>query len=193
MTSSAVGFVVAGGQSQRMGRDKALLPWGQGTLLDHSVARLREVTDDVRVLCGPEARYESHGVPVVPDAVKNHGALGGVLSALMALDRPLGLFLAVDLPAVPSALLEALVAAATGFDAVVPVSARGPEPLCAVYARTCLEPIRRRLAAGDAKMTGFWRDVRVYAWGPAEIARFGEAADLFTNLNEPGDYAMRAP
>ncbi len=55
-----------------------------------------------------------------------------------------------------------------------------------------VEPIRRRLAAGDAKMTGFWPDVRVREWGPAEIGRFGEPAELFANLNHPDDYALVA-
>jgi molybdopterin-guanine dinucleotide biosynthesis protein A len=191
MAAPVVGFVVAGGQSRRMGRDKALLPWEDRTLLDHAIARLRRVTDDVRVLCGPQARYESHGVPVVPDVVENQGALGGVLSGLLVQDRPLGLFLAVDLPGVPAGLLEALVvAAAAGFDAVVPVWSRGAEPLCAVYSTACLEPIRRRLAAGDAKMTSFWPDVRVREWGTAEMGRFGEPSDLFANLNDPDDYAL---
>jgi molybdenum cofactor guanylyltransferase len=176
-----------------MGRDKALLPWGKRTLLDHAIERLRSFTDDVRVLCGPTARYEAHGVPVIPDAVEDQGALGGVFTGLLTLGRPLGLFLAVDLPAVPAALLEAMVAAASGFDAVVPFWPRGPEPLCAVYSVACLEPIRRRLAAGDAKMTSFWPDVRVLEWGPAETGRFGDPADLFANLNGPEDYAFRKP
>jgi molybdopterin-guanine dinucleotide biosynthesis protein A len=191
--SVVVGFVVAGGQSQRMGRDKALLPWGGGTLLAHALERLRAITDDVRILCGPTPRYESHGVPVVPDAVTDQGPLGGVWSGLLTLDRPLGLFLAVDLPAVPVGLLEALVAGAAGFDAVVPVGSRGPEPLCAIYSSTCLEPIRQRLAAGEAKMTSFWPAVRVRAWGPADIAPFGEPDTLFANLNDPEDYALRRP
>lgn len=190
MSAPVVGFVVAGGESRRMGRDKALLPWRDRTLLDHAIERLRLVTHDVRVLCGPRARYESHGVPVVPDVVVNQGALGGILSGLVAQGRPLGLFLAVDLPAVSPALLEALVAAAPGFDAVVPVWSRGPEPLCAVYSGACLEPIRRRLAAGEAKMTSFWPDVRVREWGAGEIGRFGEPADLFANLNDLDDYSL---
>jgi molybdenum cofactor guanylyltransferase len=176
-----------------MGRDKALLAWGTGTLLDHAVARLRAVTDDVRILCGPITRYESQGVPVITDAGTGHGALRGVWSGLLTLERPLGLFLAVDLPAVPVALLQALATAASGFDAVVPVGPRGPEPLCAVYSSVCREPIRRRLESGDAKMTSFWPDVRVREWGPEEIAPFGEPADLFANLNEPADYAVRKP
>jgi molybdopterin-guanine dinucleotide biosynthesis protein A len=188
LRASAVGFVLAGGQSRRMGRDKALLSWGNQTLLDHAVERLHGVADDVRILCGRTLRYESHGARLITDAMADHGALGGVFSGLLALDRPLGIFLAVDLPSVPVGFLGALVAAAPGFDAVVPVWQRGPEPLCAVYSGNCLEPIRRRLAAGDAKMTSFWPDVRVREWGPAEIGGFGDPADLFANLNRPDDY-----
>jgi molybdopterin-guanine dinucleotide biosynthesis protein A len=58
---SVVGFVVAGGGSRRMGRDKALVPWAEGDLLGHALARLRAVTGDVRILCGPEPRYRDGG------------------------------------------------------------------------------------------------------------------------------------
>ena len=57
--SRTVGYVVAGGRSVRMGRDKALLPWENGTLLDHAIARLRAVCDEVRILSGPASRTRS--------------------------------------------------------------------------------------------------------------------------------------
>jgi molybdopterin-guanine dinucleotide biosynthesis protein A len=183
-----VAFVVAGGQSRRMGRDKALLPWGGATLLDHAIQRLRAVSDDVRILCGPDVRYADRGLPVVPDAARGQGALGGVLSGLLALERGVGIFLAVDLPAVPVVLLRGLVAASRGWDAVVPFSPGGPEPLCAVYALACAGPIRRRLEAGEAKMTSFWPGVRVRHLAPAELARYGNPARLFANVNDEGDY-----
>ena len=188
-----VGFVVAGGQSRRMRQDKALLPWGAATLLDHAIERLRSVSDEVRILCGPEPRYGDRGIPAVTDVVEDGGALGGVFSGLLGLDRPLGLFLAVDLPAVPVPLLEALVASAAGWDAVVPRSPGGPEPLCAVYTRACVEPIRRGLLAGNAKMTSFWPDVRVREMSPGDLARFGDPAALFANVNADDDYARLKP
>jgi molybdopterin-guanine dinucleotide biosynthesis protein A len=182
------GFVVAGGESQRMGRDKALLPWGEGTLLDHSVRRLAACCDDVRILCGREARYAERGWPLVLDRVPEAGPLGGVLSGLESLDGELGLFLGVDLPAVSVALLRHLVEQAPGHDAVVPRSPGGPEPLAAVYGRTCLPAIRSRAADGDLKMTSFWPDVRVLEVGPDELWSFGDPSGLFRNLNEPADY-----
>jgi molybdenum cofactor guanylyltransferase len=183
------GFVVAGGRSLRMGRDKALLPWGEGTLLDHALARLREVTDEVRILCGPEARYADRGAALVTDVAETGAPVIGVLSGLLALDRPLGLFLAVDLPRVPVALLRALVAEAEGFDAAVPVSPAGPEPLCAVYGTACIEPIRRALGRDDLRMTSFWSEVRVRRVQAAALEAFGEPATMFANVNTAEDYA----
>lgn len=184
---SIVGFVVAGGQSRRMGRDKALLPWGGTDLLGHALARLHAVTSDVRILCGPEPRYLDRAVPVETDRVRDIGPLAGILTGLAAaLGRP-GLFLAVDLPHVPVALLARLVERAGDCDAVVPASLRGPEPLCAVYGSACLEPLRRRATAGDFKMTSFWPEVRVHELRPSELAAFGDPATLFHNVNAPAD------
>ena len=55
-SEAIVGFVGAGGHSRRMGRDKALLRWGGGTLLDHAITRLRAVCLEVRILSGREPR-----------------------------------------------------------------------------------------------------------------------------------------
>jgi molybdopterin-guanine dinucleotide biosynthesis protein A len=182
------GFAVAGGRSQRMGSDKALLPWAGTTLLEHTLARLGVVCAEVCILSGAQIRYGDYGVPVHADVVQEAGPLGGVHAGLLNLRAPLGLFLGVDTPLIPPALLRALAAAAGGFDAVVPVMGGLPEPLCAVYRRTCLEPVQRRLEAGERKMTSFWPDVRVRTMAEDELAAFGDPAVMFRNLNTTEDY-----
>jgi len=171
-----------------MGRDKALLPWAGTTLLDHALARLREACSSVRILSGAERRYDDRGVPVDTDAVPDAGPLGGIYTGLLGMGAGAGLFLGVDLPFAPVALLRRLLDLAEGHDAVVPESPRGPEPLCAVYRSTCLGPIRRRLAAGDLKATGFWPDVDVVRAGEADLAGLGPLDEVFRNLNTPADY-----
>jgi molybdopterin-guanine dinucleotide biosynthesis protein A len=184
-----VGYVVAGGGSVRMGRDKALLPWEGATLLDHAVARLRTVCGDVRILVGPARRYENRGVPVVADRVPDAGPLAGLDAALAdAGGRPI-LFLGVDLPFVTCALLSALRASLAGADAAVPVVAGRPEPLCAAYGPGCLEAVRARLDAGERRMTSFWPDISVREVREAELAGLGDAVMLFRNLNRPEDLA----
>jgi molybdenum cofactor guanylyltransferase len=170
-----------------MGRDKALLPWGASTLLAHAVARLRAVCHETRILCGSEARYHEHGVALVTDAGTPPCPLTGIYSGLRTLEQGVGLFLAVDLPEVPAAFLSFLLAAAEGWDAAVPVHAGGDEPLCAAYATSCREPIRRRLEAGKLKMTSFWPDARVRRVKEDEIRRFGDPLHIFRNVNAPVD------
>jgi molybdopterin-guanine dinucleotide biosynthesis protein A len=72
---SVVGFVVAGGGSRRMGRDKALVPWAEGDLLGHALARLRAVTGDIRILCGPEPLCAVYG-PACLEPVRRLVAAG---------------------------------------------------------------------------------------------------------------------
>jgi len=185
----AVGFALAGGHSLRMGRDKALLPWGQETLLDHTLTRLRECCDDVRILCGPTPRYLDRGAPVEVDVVAGVGALAGVLTGLELLEDRSGLFLATDLPRVPAALLRELLDLAETYDAVVPVSPDGPQPLAAVYRGPCRAEIRRCLDRGDYRVTSFWSRVKVREVVREELAAFGDPATMFQNLNTSEDYA----
>jgi molybdopterin-guanine dinucleotide biosynthesis protein A len=170
-----------------MGRDKALLAWGETDLLGHALARLRRVTDDVRILCGPLPRYEDRGVPVIVDRHADAGPIAGVVAGLEECgDRP-GLFVAVDLPLVPVTLLAHLAGLGRSWDAVVPVSAHGPEPLCAVYAPACLQAILRRVAASEKRMTSFWTDVRVREVCPHELGAFGDPDVFWRNVNTPAD------
>jgi molybdopterin-guanine dinucleotide biosynthesis protein A len=189
----ATGFAVAGGESRRMGKDKALLPWGKTTLLDHTLQRLRLVCSEVRILSGERPRYEDRGVPVDTDVTRGAGPLGGVYTGLLRLKDGLGVFLAVDIPFVPYRLLRRLVELAGTHDAVVPLSPGGPEPLCAVYSARCLKAIAREIEAGQLKMTSFFHAVRVRGVSPEELAEFGNPEELFRNVNTIDDYSGLLP
>lgn len=171
-----------------MGRDKALLPWDGATLLDHALGRLGAVCGSVRILSGAARRYEDRGLPVETDSVPDAGPLGGIFTGLVGMGRGTGVFLGVDLPFVTVDLLRRLLELSAGHDAVVPLSARGPEPLCAVYRSACREPIRRRLAAGELKATSFWPDVDVLQAGAGHLSGLGPLDSLFRNVNTPADY-----
>jgi molybdopterin-guanine dinucleotide biosynthesis protein A len=145
-------FVLAGGQSTRMGRDKALLEFDGRPLIQNALERLRELGFDRRI-CGSRPDLQRFA-PVVADNVPGCGPLGGIEAALAASDSELNLFVPVDTPLLPGVFLRWLMARAetSGAVATVPVSAGRPEPLCAVYSHRIAEGLRQSLQAGEHKV-----------------------------------------
>lgn len=183
--------ILAGGRARRFrGADKASLVVGGTRIIERQLAALAAVTDDIRIVSDNPDRYAALGVRVIPDRIRNAGPLGGLHAALVDAARHGVMVLACDLPFVTPGLLGALaIQFGTGdeADAVVPRSARGLEPLCAVYAARCAEAARRRIEAGELEMRGFLKDIRVREVRPEQLVPFG-GASVFLNVNTPHDY-----
>ncbi len=101
------GFVLAGGRSRRMGCDKALLEVNGQPLLLRAVTLLKAHVGSVTVL-GPQGRYESLGVPVLPDRWPRQGPLGALLTGLEISANGWSVFLACDLPLLNGQFIELL-------------------------------------------------------------------------------------
>lgn len=164
------GFVIAGGQSTRMGRDKALLPVEGVPLVGRALDLLRILGLSARI-CGSRPDL-TRLTEVIPDNYPQRGPLAGIEAALAVSDTDLNLFLPVDLPLVPAAFVRWMMARAEVSHAVatIPIVGDRPQPLCAVYSRRLLEGIRRSLAEGDCKVMNGIR---------AAADLVGEAIDLF--------------
>lgn len=132
------GVILAAGKSTSMGRDKALLTLPDGsTLVSHQAALLRSIhVNDLLISARPHTDYGVPGAHRVYDAVPDAGPVAGISAALEHSTQPHVLALAVDLPRATAHFLRSLVAAASPGVGVVPATARGYEPLCAVYPNT---------------------------------------------------------
>jgi molybdopterin-guanine dinucleotide biosynthesis protein A len=174
------GFVLAGGISSRMGRDKALIELNGETLLVRAARLVGQLTGSVTVV-GPLERYSGLGFTVVPDRVQGAGPLGGIDTALGRRQAQWNLILACDLPAVETGLLGELIRRACGSsaDCIIPRSDR-PEPLCAVYSLSAAPHIRRAVDAGVRKITDALEDLAV-DWYDVGHSR------LLTNVNTMRD------
>jgi molybdenum cofactor guanylyltransferase len=102
-TAPISGYVLAGGRSSRMGRDKALISLGGKPLIEHAVTKLRRVCADVHILSNDTALAAF--APTVPDIHPGCGPIGGIEGALAHTPREWNLFLPVDLPFLPAAFL----------------------------------------------------------------------------------------
>jgi molybdopterin-guanine dinucleotide biosynthesis protein A len=192
--------ILAGGQARRFGgRDKGALLVDGRSIRDRQITELATLTSDILIVGGPEnprpertaASGRAERAPAsrrVQDRVPGCGPLGGLHTALLESAGDLTIVLACDMPCVSAPMLVHLCTLARDVDAVVPRTDRGYHPLCAVYARTCLEPVARRLAAGRLKMTDLFEDVRVRVVTAEELSAFGDVRRLLANVNTPADH-----
>ncbi len=177
------GFVLTGGGSSRMGRDKALLPFAGGTLVEH-VAREVEAAAGSATLLGDTALYGHLGWPVWPDLVPGRGPMGGLFTALSGTEADWNLLVACDMPAIRRQDLSALLEASGTHDddCVVPLSAQeGSHPLCAVYHRRALPAVRQALHDNHLKMRDLLSALRT-----AYSDRI--APDQLSNVNTPEEW-----
>src|SRR3990170_8636218 len=113
-------IVLAGGQSRRMGRDKAFLPVGEKFMLQHIIDCLRPISDDIIVVTNHAWKVDGLRVQAVPDIVQEWGPLGGILSGLMASSSQYNLVVACDMPLLNRSVLTYIQVLRDGYDAVVP-------------------------------------------------------------------------
>jgi molybdopterin-guanine dinucleotide biosynthesis protein A len=174
------GFVLAGGRSSRMGRDKALLEIDGVTLIVRAVTLLRSVLDEATVIAS-KAGYESLGLRIVGDDFPGFGPLGGIATALHISKKPWNLVIACDLPYLSKAWLEYLIERAlkSEADAVVPMNVRGPEPLCAMYHKNAEQRIRTGVEGGIRKVTDSFANLHVEHLEPDEWKGFASGGPLF--------------
>jgi molybdopterin-guanine dinucleotide biosynthesis protein A len=183
MPSRRAGFVLAGGRSSRMGRDKALLPWKGSTLIE-SVAREVFLAAGSVTLIGSRSlageRYGNLRFPVIYDQVEGSGPLGGLHAALSVTTAEWNLLVACDMPAVTHELLQELLAAAevSGADALVPSTPTGLEPLCAVYHVRLLPLVKAAIDSKLLKMHDFISTIQARLWPAPD-------STSFRNLNTP--------
>jgi molybdopterin-guanine dinucleotide biosynthesis protein A len=180
-------FVLAGGNSTRMGTDKAFVELDGQTLLQRALDRIEPVGRRVWIL-GSRAKFESYG-PVVEDEFPDHGPLGGIHAALRVSDRELNLILAVDMPFVESRFLEYLVKCARDTAAVVtgPRAEGRWQPLCAVYRRDFAIVAEQALKADKNKIDPLFSEVQVRAIEETELSTNGFTPEMFRNLNTTAD------
>jgi len=185
------GIVLAGGMSARMGRDKALLPFGSTTLLAHVVEIVRTVTAPVIVVAGVADQYALPGrVRVIGDLYPNAGPLGGIVTGLKAVDAGYHLITACDMPFLRPELLHRLLKEAEGYDGAVPEVNGRPEPLCAVYHSRCAERLRASLESGERAVHRALQSLSIRHVEEDRLRQADPDLVSFTNLNTPEEYRV---
>jgi len=192
--------ILAGGKSQRMGNDKAFLPYKRNTFISAIVSEMLYISDDIIVVIGAKnpSRFMEEIVDKRVRFVKDRryisNPLGGMLTGFELATSRYAAVIACDLPLVKKELILALFAAAEGHDAAVPIwnpkDKFSTEPLCAVYnVQSMIRTINHSLSKGE-----FGCKRVVMALGDLNcipVARLRECdpeLDSLKNINTKEDY-----
>ncbi len=183
--------VQAGGESRRMGQNKALLPFRGQPLVERVVNRLRPYSDELILTANRPELFQFLGLPSYPDLIPGKGALGGLYTALIAARFPAVAVVACDMPFVnPQLLLAERDELVDGeWDAVIPHSTEGREPLHAVYRKdACLPAIRQALDENRLRMDSWFSDVKVHEMSLEEVSVYDPEFRSFMNVNTPEEF-----
>lgn len=177
------GYIVTGGTSRRMGRDKARLPWRGVTLVEWIAVQVHDAVGNVTLVGAPE-RYGNLGIPAIGETYPGCGPLSGIEAALRHSPFDLNLVVACDMPLLESQALRDLTAAALNAraDVCAAVNAAGDlEPLCAVYDRRIRPEILRALEEGRLKARDLLEQLTVNTWRASDPR-------MVINANCPSDW-----
>ena len=196
-SNAITAVILAGGQSRRLGRDKAVEPFAGEPLLRRVIRRaaagVNADADAVVVVVADAARAAA--LPLTPehrtavDAFPGSGPLGGIYTGLAAARTEWSLVVACDLPFLSPPLLQYLAGLRHGVDAIAPVINGRPEPTHALYSRRCRPAIAARIRAGQLKAADLFDDVAVRYVDETEMRRFDPDLRSFFNINRPADLA----
>jgi molybdenum cofactor guanylyltransferase len=188
-SSDVTAFILAGGKSTRMGKDKVFLEYQGRTLLARALDLARSVTPGVHIV-GSQDKFAAFA-PVVDDVFRDCGPLGGIHAALLASQTELNVMLAVDTPSVSTAFLEYLIdqaRKAPDAAAVVPRAGGGWQPLCAVYRPEFAKVAEQALRAGRNRIDPLFGMVRTRVVEESELEHANFPTGIFRNLNTPEEW-----
>jgi molybdopterin-guanine dinucleotide biosynthesis protein A len=184
--------IQAGGESRRMGQNKALVPFLGQPLIQHVVTRIAPIADEVIVTTNRPADYAFLDLPLFSDIHPGRGPLGGLYTALSSASQPLVAVVACDMPFANPGLLafQARLLEVEAADVVIPFSKECYEPLHAVYRReSCLPVVEWALSTAKWKLISWLSKVKVRTLTAEECRQYDPSGLAFANINTPQELA----
>ena len=180
--------VLAGGESRRFGKDKALAQMGDKRLIEYGLDSLRGVFEEALIVAKNPRQLQFLDVPVVCDVIPGAGSLGGILTALIHAPAERCFVVACDMPFLNGSLVRLLLECGQGYDAVVPLVNGEPEPLHAFYSKRCITPILKSILERDYRVIDVYKHVPTLWVKEEQWAPLDPDGLSFVNINTPSDF-----
>lgn len=190
--ADVTGVILAGGESSRMGRNKALLEVNGEPMIGTAYRRMAELFDNVLLVTNTPEIYEFIPCRKLADIYPCMGPLAGIHAALSGCSGDRVFVTACDMPSLNPHLIRELGSIQRGADVVIPETPGGLEPLHAFYAKSCLPKMERMLRAGERRILSFFDQAQVRLVPRGRIAALDPDFSSFRNINTPEDYQRLA-
>jgi molybdopterin-guanine dinucleotide biosynthesis protein A len=188
---SQAALVLCGGFSERMGRDKARLPFGGETLLERIVGIVSPCVDEVWLVAREGQEIPANrklGLRVARDPAEGLGPLAGLAAGLRAIAAERAFAVSCDLPLLQEKLVRGLLDLATGSRAAIPRVAGHPVPTCAVYSKALVAELDVMLAAGERRPRAILELPGTRSLSEDEVRTYDPALLSFRDCNTPERY-----
>jgi molybdopterin-guanine dinucleotide biosynthesis protein A len=186
------GVVLCGGQSRRMGRSKALLPFGNEVMLTRTVRTMGEAVGPMVVVAAPDQELPTlgEGVIVARDEVEGEGPLRGISAGLRALDgqADAAFVSSCDVPFLSGAFVRCLLESLGDHDVAVAVAEGRHHPLAAVYRMNVLAKVDALLAAERRRPFFLFEQVDCVEVAEPALRKADPDLKSLWNMNTSEDY-----
>jgi FdhD protein len=190
--ADVAGVILAGGESRRMGRNKALLEVNGERMIETAYRRMAELFDEVLLVTNTPESYDFIPCRKIADIHPGMGPLAGIHAALTNSTAERAFVTACDMPGLNPRLIRELCSIQGGGDVVIPETPGGLEPLHAVYAKSCLPKMEKMLLAGERRILSFFDLAQVRLVPRGRIAALDPDYASFRNINTQEDYRLLA-
>jgi molybdenum cofactor guanylyltransferase len=189
MENEVTGVLLAGGKSQRMGKDKRFLLVGEETLLERGLRVLHSMFQEVLVVIAQDSTPLSVDARVVRDLVPECGSLGGLYTGLMQAMTPWAFVVACDMPFLDQAVIVQFTKRKALADIVMAKLAGRLHPIHALYGKRCLPPLEQMIQARQLKIQELVSHVSLHVQYVTETDLFtiDPSGRSFQNINTPVD------
>ncbi len=183
-------IILAGGKSLRLGQNKALQVIQGKSLIQWVADRLTTLSREIIIVtahgeaipCSSTVRIKT-----VADIHPGKGSLVGIYSGLVASSSARAIVVGCDMPFLSIGLLDYMTQVSSTFDVVIPRIRDKLEPLCALYSKICLAPIKELLEQNELKISRLLSTVKVKYVGKEEVDTFDPEHLSFFNVNSRDD------
>ncbi len=177
------GIILAGGKSRRMGRDKALLSYGNTSFLQRAVDLLIPFCNEIFISISDKTYLpENSRIHTIKDLFPEAGPLGGIYSALQQIHSEKAIVIPVDMPLLNREVLEKLLAEdQSDKDIVLFTVGKRLQPFPGLYARALSDSIGSQIRKGNLKMYD------LIARSRTKVISGNRFFPYFANINTPDD------